>query len=71
MRTVQCVKKDCQKFMTNPLNFFSVRKDYYRLSSDHTHERLWHVYYICRECAEKEWAKHDNPSGAVQESLLG
>ena len=70
MRTVRCAIKECGKFMLDRHNFFSVRKDYYRLS-DNDHERLWHVYFICRECAEKEWAKHDNPSGAVQESLFG
>jgi hypothetical protein len=59
----------CKEWIRNSWEGFDVRVDYRRLS-DQSHVRVWHERTLCQTCAQVEWDKHDNPSGARQGDLF-
>ena len=60
---------NCKQPIRNTYEGYDVRIDYRRLADDN-HTRVWRERVLCQPCAQAEWDKHDNPSGAHQTDLF-
>lgn len=59
----------CGAPIRSPWDAVEVRTEYRRVAKL-SRLRTWQDRLVCLNCAEAEWAAHDNPSRAQQGTLL-